>query len=104
MAHKARDPSKQFSLRAWIIYLLRFILTGDLCNDWEDFGGLSSQLCRLIDVLHLGVTKHAAFAISYDCEMRHRLQRLARRMGSSLDFAKFLIGENDEVGRYIKSD
>ena len=104
VAHKARDPSHQVSLHAWILYLLRFILTGDLCNDWKDFGGLSAQLCHLSVALHLGVAENAAFAIACDCEMRQRLQRMARRRDSSLDFAKFLSEENDEAGRYLKSD
>ena len=70
----------------------------------ESSGGLPAQLCHLSVFLHLGVTENAAFAIPYDCVMRQRLQRLARRRGSSLDFAKFLSGENDEVERYLKSD
>ena len=90
VAHKARDPSYQFSMDAWILYLLRFILTGELCNARKDFGGMDAQLCHLRVVLHLRVTGDASCAISYDCEMRQRLQRLARRRGSSLDFAKFL--------------
>ena len=104
IAHKNRDPSQQVSLQAWILYLLRFILTGDLCNAWKEFGGLSAQLCHLSVVLHLGVTENGAFAIAYDTEMRLRLQRLARRRDSSVNFAKFLSEENDEVKRYLKSD
>ena len=34
VANKARDPSQQVSLKAWILYVLRFILTGNLCNAW----------------------------------------------------------------------
>ena len=84
--------------------MIRFILTGDLCNAWNEFGGLSDQLCLLSVVLHLGVAENAAFAIPYDCEMRQRLQRLARRRDSTIDFAKFLGEENGEVGRYLKTD
>ena len=39
VANKTRDPSHQVSLQAWILYLLRFILTGDLRNAWKEFGG-----------------------------------------------------------------
>ena len=84
--------------------MLRFILTGDLCNAWEEFGGLSAQLCHLSVALHLGVAENGAFAIAYDTEMRLRLQSLARRRGSSVNFAKFLSEENDEAKRYLKSD
>ena len=104
VAHKARDPSQKVGLQAWILYSIRFIITGDLCNDWKDFGGLSAQLRHLGVALHLGVTENAAFAFPYDCEMRQRLQRMARRRVSSLDFAKSLSEENDEAKRYLKSD
>ena len=50
------------------------------------------------------MTENAAFAIPHDCEMRQRLQRLARRRDSTIDFAKFLGEENGEVGRYLKTD
>ena len=104
IAPKDRDPSQQVSLQAWVLYLLRFILTGDLCNAWKLFGGLSAQLSHLSVVLHLGVVENGSFAIAYDTEMRLRLQRLARRRDSSVDYAKFLSEENDEVKRYLKSD
>ena len=104
VAHKARDHSQQVSLHALILYMIRFILTGDLCNACENIGGLSAQLCRLGVVLHIGVAENAAFAIFYDCEVRQRLRRLARRRSTSLDFAKFHSEENDGAKRYLKSD
>ena len=61
IANKNRAPSQQVSLQAWILYLLRFILTGDLCNAWKVFGGLSAQLSHLSNVLHLGVTESSGF-------------------------------------------
>ena len=44
VARKARDPSHQVSLKAWILYLLRFIHTGDLCNAWGEFGGFTCSV------------------------------------------------------------
>ena len=67
-------------------------------------GGLSAQISHLSIALHLGVTGNAAFAISYDSEVRQRLQRLARRRDSTVDFSKFLSEENDEAKRYLKSE
>ena len=55
IAQKARGPSHQVSLQDWALYLLRFIITGDLRNEWRDFGGLSDQLPHLRIALHLGV-------------------------------------------------
>ena len=103
VANKARDPSHQVNLQAWILYFLRFILTGDLCNSWKDSGGLSSKLHQLSIVPHLGITENDAFEIAYDGEIRSRLQRLARRSDTMVDFAKLLIDENEEVKRYLTS-
>ena len=104
IAHKGRDPSQQVSLQAWMLYILRFILTGDLCNAWKEFGGLAAQLSFLSIVLHLGVAENAAFAISYDHEVCLRAQRVARRRDQTVDYAKYLSGENEEVKRHIKAD
>ena len=82
--------------------LLRFALTGDLCNSWKAVGGLAAQLSHISIALHLGIAENAAFAIAYDNELRNRIQRLARRRGAALDFGKLLIGENDEVKRYLR--
>ena len=89
-ANKARDPAQQVGLHAWVLYLFRFILTGDLRNDWKDFGGLSSQLPHLSIVRHLRITENAAYEIPYDWVIRSRLQRLTRRRDAAVDFAKFL--------------
>ena len=84
--------------------MLRFIFTGDLCNAWKEFGGLATQLSFLSVALHLGVIESAAYAITYDLEVRNRAQRLARRRDTTVDFAKFLSEENEEVKRHIKTD
>ena len=104
VANKARDPAHQVSLHDWILYLLRFILTGDLRNAWEDFGGLYAQLSHLSIGLHLGLTGNSASAISYDWEIRSRLQPFSRRCDAAVDFAKFPIEENEGEKRYLKSD
>ena len=102
VARKSRDPSQQVSPQAWILYLLRFILTGDLCNAWKAFGGLAAQLSHISIALHLGIAENAAFAIAYDSDLRNRIQRLARRRDATLDFGKILSEENDEVKRYLR--
>ena len=63
IAPKGRDQSHQVSLQAWIFYLLRFILTGDLCNAWNVFGCLAAQLSHMGVVLHLGVTEMGRFLL-----------------------------------------
>ena len=104
MANKAREPSHQVRHHAWILYLLRFILTGDLRNAWKAFGGLPAQFPHLSIAPHLGITENDALAISYDREIRSLRQRFARRRDASVDFAKFPIEENEGAKRYLKSD
>ena len=104
VSNKPRDGSQQVNLQAWILYMLRFIFTGDLCDSWQHFGGLSAQLSLLSIVLHLAVVETANFAIAYDCELRARIQRLARKRDSKTDIIQMLTEENDEVKRYLKND
>ena len=93
IAHMARDPSQQVPLQAWILYLLRFIATGDLCNARRDFGGLSAQLPHLSIALHLGVAENAAFAIPYDPDLSNRIRRLSRKRDSAFYYLKPLLGK-----------
>ena len=103
VARKSRDPSHQVSLHAWILYILGFILTGDLCNSWKAIEGIAAQLSHLSIAIRLGIAENAAFAIAYDCEVRDRTQRMARRRDSAVDSGKYIIGENDGAKRYLKS-
>ena len=102
--HKARDNAQQVNLKARILYMLRFIFTGDLCDSWQHFGGLCAQLSLLSIVLHLAVVETANFAIAYDRELRSRIQRLARKRDTKTDIILMITEENDEVERYLKSD
>ena len=104
VSHKGRGPSQQVSLQAWVLYGLRSILTSDLRNAWKEFGGLAAQLPFLSVAPHLGVAENAAFAISYDHEVRARAQRLSRNRDITVDYAKFLSAENEEAKRYLISD
>ena len=55
-------------------------------------------------VPRLRVTQNAAFAISYDHEVRSRIRRLARKRVLTADYAKSLREENEEAERYLKTD
>ena len=96
VARKSSDPSLQVSLQGRILHILRFTITGDLCNSWEVFGGLAAQLSRISIAPRLAVTEYASFAIARDVELRNSIRRMARRRDSAVDFGKFLSGENDE--------
>lgn len=66
IVRKTRGNSQQVNRQAWILYMLRFIFTGDPCGAWKHFGGLSAQLSLLSIAMHLAVSETAVFAISYD--------------------------------------
>ena len=94
IAHMGRGPSHQVILRAWALYIIRFILPGDICNAWGEFGGRASQLSFLSLAPHIGFTENASFAISYDREVRSRIRRLVRRRDLTADYAKPLSEGN----------
>ena len=102
ISHK--NGAQQVRLQAWLLYMLRFVFTGDICSAWSNFGGLAAQFCMLSAVIHLAVVETAAFAIAYDAELRGRTQRLARRRDTQVDFAKMLSEENEDVKRYLEID
>ena len=102
IAKKSKDTSQQISLQAWLLYTLRFIFTGDLTDSWSQFGGLQAQFSHLSIVLHLAVTETASFAMAYDHELRQKIQRMARKRDSTVDFGKLLGEENEEIKRYLK--
>ena len=102
ISKKSKNHSQQVNLQAWILYTLRFIFSGDLTNSWCSFGGLQAQFSHLSIVLHLAVTETASFAIAYDQEIRLKIQRMARKRDSAVDFGKLSGGENEEIKRYLK--
>ena len=73
-----------------------------MTDRWGSFGGISAQFSHLSVVLHLAVTETASFAIAYDQELRQKIQRMARKRDSAVDFGKLLGGENEEIKRYLK--
>ena len=102
-ARKSMGPSQQLSLQAWILYIIIFALTGDLCNSWKSFGCLAAQLSHLSISRQIGVAENATFAIARGSELRHLIQRMARKRDSNADVGEILSEENDEVKRYLKS-
>ena len=51
------DSTQQVTLQAWLLYALRYILTGDRSDSWYAIGGLSAQLNHLSIVPRLAVTE-----------------------------------------------
>ena len=102
--HKSKDSSQQGSIQAWLLYMLRFILVGDLLDAWSSFGGLSAQLSHLSIALHLAKVANVTLAIMYDSEVRAQIQRLSRLRGEDADFERLLTEETVEIKQRLKSD
>ena len=64
VARKSSGPSRQVSLQTWILYIVRFTITGDLRKACDAFGGLATQLSYISISLHFGITEDASFAIA----------------------------------------
>ena len=96
-ARKSKDQSRQVSLHAWLLYIIRFIFDGDLTASCGSFGGLSAQFSHLSVALHLAVAGTSAFALANDHELRVKIQRMARKRDSPVCFTKLLSGENEEI-------
>ena len=101
---KSKGSPHQLSFQAWTLYILRFVLVGDLLDAWSAFGGLSAQLSHLSISLHLADTESGAVAIMYDAEVRALIQRLARLRGDDADFVKILTGGNGEIKQRLKNE
>ena len=52
MTHK-RPSSIEMGFQAWVDYNIRFILTGDPCEAWNTFDGISAQLAHLGAVMKM---------------------------------------------------
>ena len=102
--HKSKDSPQQVSIHAWLLYMLRFILVGDLLGAWSPFGGLSAQLSHLSIVLHLATVENATLAIMYDSEVRAQIQRPSRLRDEGADFERLLTEENVEIKQRLKAD
>ena len=101
---KSMGDPHHVSLQSWVLYMIRFIFTGDLSDVWSSFGGISSQLSHWSIALRQAVTETASFAIAYDLELRRMAERLARRRDPDCDPPKILRDGNEEIKRYSKVD
>ena len=102
--HKTKESHQKVSIPSRPRYILRFVIVGDLLDDWAAFGGISSQLSHLSIVLHLATVGNATLAIIYDSELRAHIQRLARLRGEGADSARLLTEENTEIKQRLKRD
>ena len=104
VARKHKDSPQQISLQSYLLYNLRFLLTGDMLVAWHSFGGLSAQWYHISIVLHLAVVESVTFALIYDQELRSYAQRQARRRDTETDFYRLFSEENDEIERTLKTE
>ena len=105
VSHNApNEGAHHVSLHPWLLYIVRFIFTGDIFNARGNFGGLPAQFCLISIATHLAVVETAAFSISYDADLRGIAQRLARSRDTPVYFAKTLSGDTDDVKRYLEGD
>ena len=102
--NKSKDSPQQVSIQAWLLYMLRFILVGDLLDAWSSFGGLSDQLGHLSIALHIATVANVTLSIMYDSEVRAQIQRLARLRDEDTDFERLLTEENAEIKQRLKND
>ena len=102
--HKSKDSPQQVSIQAWLLYMLRFVVVGDLLDAWSSFGGLSAQLSHLSIALHLATVGNVTLSIMYDSEVRAQIQRLARLRDEDTDFERLLTEENAEIKQRLKND
>ena len=102
--HKNKDQTQLINLQSYLLYNLRFLLTGDMLDAWHSFGGLSAQLNHLSIVLHLAVVESVSYALSYDQELKAFAQRQARKRDTDTDFYRLFSEENDDIKRTIKTE
>ena len=104
LPRKSTDIPQKVRIQAWLLYMLRFILVGDLLDARSPFGGLSAQLSHLSIALHLATVSNVTLSIMYDSEIRAQIQLLSRLRDADTDFERLLTEENAEIKQRLKSD
>ena len=83
---------------------MRYIIAGDLTDDWGDFGGVTAQLNRLANVIELSITDRAGIAVTYDRRIRQMMQKSALKRSTDADYFSFLSTLNTDVEAAVIRD
>ena len=99
--HKNRSSAPiSIPCQDWVLYNIRFLITGELCGAWRSFGGLAAQLPHVDIVLNIAKTENIPTALSYDRLVRTDIQERARARGErridapSTEFVELLKNGN----------
>ena len=65
------------SMSQYVLYPMRFSLSGDLTDAWSDFGGLAARLDLIALVTDMSITDHPGIAITYGRRIHRHIQKLA---------------------------
>ena len=79
------------------LYRMRFILSGDIADDWSSFGGICAQINHLGVVIGLPITDHAGIALTYDSRAQRMLQKAAKMRSTDTDYFALLSSLNRQV-------
>ena len=88
----------------FVLYRMRYVLTGDLVNDWSDFGGITAHLNHLAVVLGLSITDHAGLAATYDFRTHRAIQKMSKNRPARTDYFEFLSTANKDIRADIMRD
>lgn len=92
-----QDERKEFSqpltTQALILAMIRFIVTADICQAFQHFGGAIARFNAISLFLHLATTEGLMVAIAYDNIPRQRLEQFARDRATNLDYFRYLSEE-----------
>ena len=73
-----------FPFQVWMLYNIRFLITGGFCGDWVIFGGLAAKLAHLAIAPNLATTENIPASLSYGRLVRTDIQERARASGGAV--------------------
>ena len=103
-ARRQASP-QELSIQCFSLYHMRFLLSAELCNAFEPFGGIAHQLSHLSTVLNLSIVESVGVALAYHRIIVTKLQERARQRSAKLsDFTELLKSEDFSAKEQAKRE
>ena len=98
---KSMRSAQPLPFQAYLLFQMRFILAGQICSAWSQFGGFSAQMNAHAVLLNIAISDNVGVAIAYDMQIRKHISHLARQRRNDVDYAQLLSKENEDIKKQV---
>ena len=94
---KRYDSAQSLGIQQFILYKMRFIFAGEVCQAFSLFGGFCAQINALSVLLNIAIVDNPFIAMRYGELLSARLAGFARERMPNINYMEILSNEDVEL-------